>query len=183
MLQDTTATSGLPTGNPFFAKLRGMGLLLYCLSCAAAMMLLASIVSNVMAALNLPLLSVASWPENSFAMLFAQRMQPWRIVLRAPILETLLFQMLPVEVAKKLRLPIDGQWLISASLFMLAHFWNNGAASGLTAGLIGGGMLGLTYLVWREVSFVKALLATILTHALYNGMLLSCIYIVNCIKR
>ena len=57
-------------------------------------------------------------------------------VLAAPVIETLVFQVIPISIARALRAPLKVQILISGGLFALPHFLE-GIGVGIGAGVIG----------------------------------------------
>jgi hypothetical protein len=71
------------------------------------------------------------------------------IVVMAPIIETLLLQVLPVMIARKCGLTFWWQVALSATIFALLHF-QLGVATGICAGVVGGFYLGFSYVTWRE---------------------------------
>jgi predicted Ser/Thr protein kinase len=84
----------------------------------------------------------------------------------APWLETLLFQMLPVGVARLCGGERRGQMIASIVLFALPHFFI-AAATGLV-GLAGGFYLAFSYTHWRRHSRARAYWMTVAQHALHN---------------
>jgi serine/threonine protein kinase len=84
----------------------------------------------------------------------------------APWLETLLFQMLPVGVARLCGAERRGQMIASIVLFALPHFFI-AAATGLV-GLAGGFYLAFSYTHWRRHSRARAYWMTVAQHALHN---------------
>ena len=97
----------------------------------------------------------------------------WRLVVAivvfAPFFETLLFQALPVMVARRCGLPFWAQVATSVVPFAAAHFTINWS-TGLFAGIVSGFYLAFTYARWREVSFRTAFWMTAAMHAIHNGI-------------
>jgi hypothetical protein len=89
------------------------------------------------------------------------------VVIFGPLLETLIFQALPIGVFRAIRRPALWQFLASVTLFGAVHFLI-GVPTGLSAGLIGGSYFAFTYLKFREASFVKAVCVTAALHGAYN---------------
>ena len=71
------------------------------------------------------------------------------IVVIAPIIETLLLQVVPVMIARKCGFTFWWQVALSATIFALLHF-PLGVATGICAGVVGGFYLGFAYVTWRE---------------------------------
>jgi len=90
------------------------------------------------------------------------------LVLKAPVIETFLFQVAIIELARSWRASIGVQVAVCAAIFMLAHLFSNSVASGLTAGTVSGFFLSLTYAVQREKSFAHAYSLTAVQHSLTN---------------
>lgn len=93
-------------------------------------------------------------------------------ILIAPILETLLFQTLPIALARKLRARFTLQLLASVIPFAAIHFLY-GPNAGIAAGLIGGFYFAYTYARWRKRSLWTALWTTGVSHSLHNLIVLS----------
>lgn len=92
-------------------------------------------------------------------------------VVVAPVLETLLFQSLPVWIARlcKARFPV--QLVSSVIPFALVHAME-GAGTGIAAGLTGGFYFAFTYVHWREQKRWTAFWVTAVSHAIHNGILI-----------
>ena len=58
------------------------------------------------------------------------------LVVIAPLAETLLFQALPIFVARKLNASFNSQIIVSTAIFAACHFLE-GIATGISAGVIG----------------------------------------------
>ena len=89
------------------------------------------------------------------------------IVLRGPILETVIFQTIPIGLLSWMGASFGTQTAASAVLFALAHYTNS-IGSGLISGNVGGVYLGYTYAYWLQFSFRKAFWITALSHSLGN---------------
>lgn len=87
----------------------------------------------------------------------------------APIFETLLFQALPIAIARWLKAGFKVQILASLIPFTLVHL-PDGVSVGICAGLIGGFYLAFTYAHWVEKSVWTALWTTAVGHFIRNGL-------------
>lgn len=85
----------------------------------------------------------------------------------APLLETLLLQMLPVGVARSCGASRRGQMIAAIILFALPHFLIS-VGVGLAAGLIGGFYFAFSYTHWRRQSLAQAYWMTAAQHAIHN---------------
>jgi hypothetical protein len=90
-------------------------------------------------------------------------------VLLAPIIETLVFQALPVGVARLFKASFRWQVAAATILFAAAHFTES-IAVGVGAGLVGGFYLAFTYVHWRERSRWTAFWTTAVSHGIHNGI-------------
>jgi hypothetical protein len=86
----------------------------------------------------------------------------------APVLETLIFQMLPVLVARACGASRRVQIAASMLLFAVPHFVAS-PLTGLTAGLIGGFYFAFTFTHWQRRSLGSAFGMTFAQHTLYNA--------------
>lgn len=93
-------------------------------------------------------------------------------VVASPIIETLVFQVIPICIARSLRAPLKVQILISAGLFALPHFIE-GLGVGIGAGVIGGLYFAYAFAHWARKSFWTALWVTIVAHFLRNAISVS----------
>ena len=93
------------------------------------------------------------------------------VLVVAPVLETLLLQSLPIEVARRFRGRRWVQLAAGAVPFAALHFIG-GIASGLAAGVVGGLFFAYTYLEGRERSWATATVATAVVHFLHNLVIL-----------
>ncbi len=91
-------------------------------------------------------------------------------VIRAPIIETLLFQVILIEVGRRLGAGFRLQIAISTVPFAAAHFLPWGPVSGFSAGLVGGFYLAFTCASWRPRSAWTAFWTTAVSHAFHNAL-------------
>lgn len=89
------------------------------------------------------------------------------IVVLAPVFETLLFQALPIFIARKFKAPFTLQVVSSMVVFAAMHFFD-GIAAGICAGTIGGFYFAFTFAHWREKSRWTAFWVTAIAHAFHN---------------
>jgi hypothetical protein len=85
----------------------------------------------------------------------------------APALETLLFQALPVFLARKCRARFSVQIAASVVPFALVHAVE-GLGTLLAAGLVGGFYFAFTYAHWRETSRWTSFWTTWAVHTIQN---------------
>ncbi len=85
-----------------------------------------------------------------------------------PLLETLMCQMLPIELARFAKASRTWQLLCSVGFFALTHFLYVGIPTGITAGLICGYYFAFAYIRNREISVVRAFLTTAAIHSGIN---------------
>ena len=83
-------------------------------------------------------------------------------------METLVCQMLPIELARSAQAPKTWQLLSSVALFAGFHFYYVGIPTGITAGLICGFYFAFAYIRNRELSVVRAFLTTAAIHSGIN---------------
>jgi membrane protease YdiL (CAAX protease family) len=91
-------------------------------------------------------------------------------ILLAPLFETLVFQFLIIEAARRLKWPSSWQLWVSVGIFTAAHAIGGGVAHGLLSGAIGGYYLAFTYVIYRERSPAWAFGMTLAFHSLHNGL-------------
>ena len=99
-------------------------------------------------------------------------------VVAAPILETFLFQTLPVMVARKFHAGFWVQYFLAYVPFALAHF-TMGTGSGIAAGIGCGSYIGYAYVRWRERSLKCALRVTISVHAMISASLIGALFLIE----
>jgi hypothetical protein len=92
-------------------------------------------------------------------------------VIGVPLVETILLQLLPIEIARRFSSRFWPQVLPSWILFAALHFTNS-IQSGFAAGIIGGWYFALTYYLFRCKSVWHASTATFILHATSNFVLL-----------
>jgi len=85
----------------------------------------------------------------------------------APLLETLIFQALPVWIARLCKARLSVQVAASVVPFFAAHALE-GIGTGIAAGLLVGFYLAFTYAHWRERRRWTAFWTTAVCHALHN---------------
>ena len=90
-------------------------------------------------------------------------------VLIAPIVETVLFQLLPILVARTLGGRYKVSLAVSVILFAGVHFLE-GMAVGIAAGIVGGFYLTSVFLWWVETSYWTAVWTTALSHMVRNSV-------------
>jgi hypothetical protein len=91
------------------------------------------------------------------------------ILIFAPLVETLILQMIPIGLARLFRARFKTQVLVSLIPFALLHFVE-GIAVGISAGVIGGFYLAFTYAHWLEKSVWIAIWTTVLSHFMKNSV-------------
>lgn len=89
------------------------------------------------------------------------------LVVVAPLSETLVFQMLPIALARWWRITFSWQIVVSTLLFAAAHF-PAGIGSGVCAGVFGGFYFAFGYAHWAARSHWTAYWTTTLQHLLRN---------------
>lgn len=114
------------------------------------------------------LVSFVNQPERGFMNEPLGKMLLLILVL-APVLETLLFQALPIGVARLFKAGFKMQVLVSTIPFAAAHLFE-GITVGICAGLIGGFYLAFTYAHWVEKSVWTAMWTTTVAHFIRNGL-------------
>jgi hypothetical protein len=92
-------------------------------------------------------------------------------VMVMPLIETILLQLIPVEIARRFSSRFWPQVLPSWLLFAALHFTNS-LENGFSAGLIGGWYFALTYYLFRSKSTWHASMGTFILHASSNFVLL-----------
>lgn len=88
-------------------------------------------------------------------------------VILAPVLETLLFQQVPILLARRFGMPLLLQFALGTIPFAATHF-ETGLVSGAAAGIVGGVTLSLAYITFVSQSKMKAFVVTAATHSLHN---------------
>ena len=94
------------------------------------------------------------------------------IVVGAPVLETIVFQMIPTEIMRLLKTKLWLQIAVCTALFCILHAFED-VGLGLAAGLVGGFYLAFTYVHWRDRNWWTATWMTIVSHAIGNAVALA----------
>lgn len=98
-------------------------------------------------------------------------LSPVRLVAMAvvigPLIETVIFQFLPLEIGRSLRWPRILRFVLSIVPFGLAHH-RAGLPTMIGAGIVGGFFFAFTYDRWRRESLAVAVLMTVLLHSSFN---------------
>ena len=105
-------------------------------------------------------------PIRSFVNLPVKRLFILLVIL-APLIETLMFQTIPISITKWFKLSFSFQIFISFVLFSIAHFLV-GWQVGISAGIIAGFYLAFTYTHWLTKSHLTAFWTTALSHSIRN---------------
>ncbi|MCC2954422.1 CPBP family intramembrane metalloprotease [Massilia sp. IC2-477] len=92
-------------------------------------------------------------------------------ILYAPVIETLLGQLLPVELARRLGAPALACVLLSGLVFGCGHLVNGGLVHALTT-FFSGMVFACAYLAMRWLGIGPAFLAAGSAHAVQNGTIL-----------
>jgi hypothetical protein len=91
----------------------------------------------------------------------------WLVIILSPIIETLFFQMIPVELLRRNGVNFYGQIFFTMVPFAILHFTRS-IGTGIGAGIIGGFYSSFAYVHWRQKSLWTAFWVTALSHGLYN---------------
>ena len=92
-------------------------------------------------------------------------------VLIVPCWETLIAQLFPIELAKRLGFNETACIVICAIIFGFGHYINGGIGHGLGT-LIGGALFALSYVILRPWGYLPAFWASYTAHSLNNMWLL-----------
>jgi len=90
----------------------------------------------------------------------------WYILLVGPVVETIVFQVIPIKVALALHAPQWLQMAISTVLFALGHL--SGGIGSVLVATFGGIVLAWAFIKWSRKSIVRGALAATLTHCWTN---------------
>ena len=168
MMQIALATR-IHTTPPLLARWRprmAQRPMLAALALGAGMGLLASVCSLFVLALALQLLPPEQWGNSAASSLAG--LSPGRIfilaVLLAPVLETLLGQVLPVELAQRLGAAPLACMLFSGLVFGCGHLVNGGLVHALAASL-SGTVFACAYVALRWLGIRPGFLAAATAHA------------------
>ncbi len=88
-------------------------------------------------------------------------------VIAGPIVETVIFQCLPLEFAESLKFRRFWQFALSIVPFAIGHLFA-GIPTSVSAGVIGGFYFAFTYSRWKRESLFVGLVMTILLHSSFN---------------
>lgn len=92
-------------------------------------------------------------------------------VLLVPFGETLIAQLLPLELARSIGFKDAACIAVGGIVFGVGHYWNGGLGHGLCAS-IGGALFALSYVTMRPWGYFPAFWASYVAHALNNLLLL-----------
>lgn len=92
-------------------------------------------------------------------------------VLFLPLYETLIAQLIPLELSRLARLNDLGCILVGGAVFGLGHYLNGGVLHGISA-LLGGSLFALSYMILRPWGYLPAFWASYMAHAAHNGLML-----------
>ncbi|UTH74365.1 type II CAAX prenyl endopeptidase Rce1 family protein [Chromobacterium sp. IIBBL 290-4] len=106
--------------------------------------------------------AIAAWQASWWA-------KALQAVIFAPLLETFIFQVLVIELARRCRFSVPSQYLLGILVMFLPHAWRY-FPYGIVSGIFMGFSLTYCYLHWRERSCPYAFWTTAATHSLYNAL-------------
>ena len=89
----------------------------------------------------------------------------------APLFETFVGQLLPIELARRVGARDQVCILVSATLFSLGHLYSGGIASAV-ATFIGGGVFAYAYVSVRGQGYGAGYIAAVCAHAAHNALLI-----------
>lgn len=92
-------------------------------------------------------------------------------VLVVPLWETLIAQLLPLELARGAGIRDVGSVIIGGIIFGVGHYLNGGLLHGIGA-LFGGALFALSYITLRPWGYLPAFSASWIAHALHNALML-----------
>jgi hypothetical protein len=92
--------------------------------------------------------------------------------LLVPPVETVIFQALPIAIARRLKAGFAGELAAATALFAAAHFYESFAV-GVVAGLVGGFYLAFSYAHWIRQSAWTAFWVTTVHHAIRNFVIIA----------
>jgi membrane protease YdiL (CAAX protease family) len=93
-------------------------------------------------------------------------------VLWAPLFETIIGQIIPLEFLRLLGVNVLFCLLISAGLFAFGHYLNGAGMLQMTATFAGGAIFSGSYLALRALGLWPAYIAAATAHATHNGLLM-----------
>ncbi len=94
------------------------------------------------------------------------------LIFVVPIIETLIFQCLPIGVLRLCKVGFSWQVFASVALFCIAHTLK-GVGVAISVGVVGGFYLAFTYAFWIRRSFWTAFWTTCVSHMLRNAISLT----------
>ena len=131
----------------------------FCLLITIESVLLSFIVGSIIELIwGIPIRSFVNLPIKRLFIL---------LVISAPLIETLIFQTIPISIIKWFKISFSIQIFISFLLFAVAHFFV-GWQVGISAGIIAGFYLAFTYAHWINKSHLTAFWTTALSHSIRN---------------
>ena len=98
-------------------------------------------------------------------------------VLFVPLFETLIAQLMPLELSRLAKLNDLGCILIGGAVFGLGHYVNGGVLHGISA-LLAGSLFALSYVTLRPWGYLPAFCASYVAHAAHNGLMLYAVPII-----
>ncbi len=108
-------------------------------------------------------------PRRAFDRMSAEKILLLAVVF-APVVETVLFQVIPIHCCRWFKGSFTIQVVISTALFAAAHFHENFLV-GMSAGLVGGFYLAFTYAHWADKRGMwTACWTTAVHHGIRNGI-------------
>lgn len=93
------------------------------------------------------------------------------VVLFVPLYETLIAQLIPLELSRLARLNDLGCILVAGAVFGLGHYLNGGVLHGISA-LLGGSLFAFSYMILRPWGYLPAFWASYVAHVTHNGLML-----------
>ena len=131
----------------------------FCIQITLESVLLSFIVASIIEIFwGVPIRSFVNLPNKRLFIL---------LVISAPLIETLMFQAIPISIIKWLKFSFSIQIIIPFLLFSIAHFLV-GWQVGISAGIIAGFYLAFTYAHWISKSHLTAFWTTTLSHSIRN---------------
>ena len=145
------------------------------LELGACLGLLGVLCSIVLSYVTVSLLPPELWGRSGAAHLdgLDPLMTFFMMVVFAPLFETVLGQLLPMEAARRLRAGAGPQVLLSGLVFGYGHYASGGIAHGITA-CFAGLVFAYAYANLRPAGMGPAYLAAASAHAMQNGIMWAC---------
>ena len=118
-------------------------------------------------------LPIAQWGKSAASNLaeLSQVALFFVAVVFAPVFETFVGQVIPIEFARHFRANKFIGIILGGTVFGLGHLLNGGVLHGLSA-FIGGTVFSLGYVTFRQVGICPAFIAAATAHAVQNATLL-----------